>query len=268
MSKNLYIVPYDFSPVTEKALDYALFLGKRVHAEILIVHLAGDKAKGAAKLKELENLKQKLAVPAGVTITTMVKVGDIFSTLGQIAKEEKAQLIIMGTHGKRGLQRFFGSHAMKVVMSAECPFLIVQKNTELKEISNVVVPIDLTKESLQIVNIAGDMANIFNAKVNVLAEQQTDEILSTRLKNRVGIVSKQYEERGIDATINYVKSRGSYGKKIIQFVKSNDVGLIALSFHSESLLPQFDSFAQNLITNKPALPVLIINSKLASALYF
>jgi K+-sensing histidine kinase KdpD len=166
------------------------------------------------------------------------------------------------------MQRLFGSFAMKLVMSAECPFLIVQKNTELNEVSKVVVPIDLTKESLQIVNIAGDMANILNAKVNVLAEEQSDEIMSTRLKNRVGIVSKQYEERAIDATIHYVKSRGSYGKKIMQFVKKNEVGLIAISYHSESLLPQFDSFAQNLITNKPALPVLIINSKLASALYF
>ncbi len=268
MSKNLYIVPYDFTPVTQKALDYALFLGKRVHAEILLVHLAADKAKGMAKSAELEKLKTSLSVPAGVTIRTMVKVGDIFTEISKIAKEEKAQLIIMGTHGTRGMQRLFGSFAMKLVMSAECPFLIVQKNTELNEVSKVVVPIDLTKESLQIVNIAGDMANILNAKVNVLAEEQSDEIMSTRLKNRVGIVSKQYEERAIDATIHYVKSRGSYGKKIMQFVKKNEVGLIAISYHSESLLPQFDSFAQNLITNKPALPVLIINSKLASALYF
>ncbi len=269
MSKNLYIVPYDFTPVTEKALEYALHLGKRVHAEILILHLAADKAKGMAKLKEMENLKSKLDAPTGVTITTLVKVGDIFSDIGKIAKEEKAQLIIMGTHGMRGLfQRFTGSHAMKLVTSAECPFLIVQKGTEIKEVGQIAVPIDLTKESLQIVNIAGDMANILNAKVNVLAEKQGDQILNTRLQNRIGIVSKQYEERDINAEINILSSRGSYGKKIMNFVKQNDVGLIAFSYHTESLLPQFDSFAQKLITNKSALPVLVINSKLASALYF
>jgi len=268
MSKNLYIVPYDFTAVTEKALEYAIHLGKRVNAEILIVHLASDKAKGTAMFTEMEKLKAKLDVPYGVTITTLVKVGDIFTDIGKIAKEEKAQLIIMGTHGIRGFQRIAGSFAMKVITSAECPFLIVQKNSEIKEISQIAVPIDLTKESLQIINIAGDMANILNAKVNVLAEEQSDEILNTRLKNRVGIVSKQYEERNIEAKINYLSHSGGYGKKIMQFVKQNDVGLIAFSYHTESLLPQFDSFAQNLITNKSALPVLIINSKLASALYF
>lgn len=268
MTKNLYIVPYDFTPVTKKALDYAIHLGKRVDAEILILHLATDKAKGTAMLKEMENLKEKLDVPHGVTITTLVKVGDIFTDIGKIAKEEKAQLIIMGTHGVKGFQHLAGSFAMKVITSAECPFLIVQKDSEIKEISQIAVPIDLTKESLQIVNIAGDMANILNAQVNVLAEKQNDQILNTRLQNRIGIVSNQYEERGINAKINLLPSGGNYGKKIMQFVAQNGVGLIAFSYHTESLLPQFDSFAQNLITNKPALPVLIINSKLASALYF
>lgn len=268
MSKNLYIVPYDFTPVTEKALKYAMHLGNRVNAEILIVHLAADKAKGMLMLKEMEKLKEKLDVPSGLTITTLVKVGDVFTDIGKIAKEEKAQLIIMGTHGIRGFQRVSGSFAMKVIQSAECPFLIVQKSTEIKEISRIAVPIDLTKESLQIVNIAGDMANILNSKITVLAEEQSDEILNTRLKNRIGIVSKQYEERNIDAKISFLSRSGGYGKKIMQFVKQNDVGLIAISYHTESLFPQFDSFAPNLITNKPALPVLIVNSKLASALYF
>ena len=268
MSKNLYIVPYDFTPVTEKALEYAIHLGKRVDAEILILHLSPDKSKGMLMLKEMENLKANLVVPSGLTITTMVKVGDIFTDINRIAKEEKAQLIIMGTHGVRGLQRISGSYAMRLVMSAEVPFLIVQKNTEIVEISQIAVPIDLTKESLQIINIAGDIANILKAKVNVLAEEQSDEILNTRIKNRIGIVSKQYEDRDIKAEVCFLDHSGAYGKKIMQFVNQNDVGLIALSYHSESLLPQFDSFAQNLITNKSALPVLIINSKLASALYF
>lgn len=268
MSKNLYIVPYDFSPVSEKAVEYALFLGSHIATEIRLVHLAADKAKGMARVKDLEKVKDGLNIPSTVEVSTLVKVGDIFSDIGKIAKEERAQLIIMGTHGMKGFQRVAGSYAMKVITSAEVPFLVVQSTTEIKEIDNIVVPVDLTKESLQIVSIAGDMAKIFKAKVNVLAEEQADEMLNTRIKNRIGIVSKEYEERSIDAKMNFLKSSGGYGKKIMHFVKNNNVGLIAIAYHSESLLPQFDSFAQNLITNKPGLPVLIVNSKLASALYF
>ncbi len=39
MSKNLYIVPYDFSPVSEKAVEYALFLGRHVATEIQLVQI-------------------------------------------------------------------------------------------------------------------------------------------------------------------------------------------------------------------------------------
>jgi K+-sensing histidine kinase KdpD len=157
---------------------------------------------------------------------------------------------------------------MKIIISADCPFLIVQKNTELNEIKRLAVPIDLTKESLQITKIAGEMAQIFEAELHVLAEKQTDQILHTRLKNRLGIVQQQYEDLGIEPTTGLVKKSGSYRKKVMNYSKTNNIDMIALAYHSESLFPQFDNFAQGLLTNKPGLPILVINSKLASSLYF
>jgi len=174
----------------------------------------------------------------------------------------------MGTHGAKGLQGVFGSHAMKVVTSADCPFLIVQKETEITEVDNVLVPIDLTKESMQVINIAGDLATILKAKIHVIAEKQTDEMLDTRIKNRIQILTKQYEDRNVKADVAYVKTSGGYSKKVMNFAETNKSDLIAIAYHSESFLPQFDKFAQDLITNKPCLPVLILNSKQASALYF
>lgn len=265
---NTYIVPYDFTPVTQKGLEYAIHLASKVGAEIKLLHIISDKKQLVAKKQELEKIISKISTPDNVNLSSIIHLGDYQTEIGKMAKKNDAQLIIMGTHGMRGFQKIAGSYAMKVVTNSECPVLIVQKNTVIKPIKQIAVPIDLTKESLQIINLAGDMAHIFNAKVQVIAEKQGDEMLTTKLKNRVGIVTKQYEERGVDAGINYVPKSGGYGKKIMQFVKQNDVGMIALSYHTESLLPQFDTFAQNLITNKPALPTLIINSKLASALYF
>jgi nucleotide-binding universal stress UspA family protein len=267
MSKNLYIVPYDFTPVTAKALEYAMMLAERVHTEIQLLHLSENKEKGMKKKAELDAFIATVSMPAGSEITSLVKVGNIFTDIGKIAKEQRAQLIIMGTHGIKGLQNLFGSNAMKVITSAECPFIVVQKDTVVKPLSNVVVPIDLTKESLQIVNIAGDVASFFNADVHVIAEKQTDAILNTRIQNRISIVKKQYEDRKMDAKITFVKS-GSYDKRILNYVKENSIDMIAFAYHTESLLPQFDTFAPNLITNKMRLPVLVINSKLASALYF
>ena len=267
MSKNLYIVPYDFTPITQNALEYALFLGERVHTEIMILNIADSEDKSREMAQKLETVKSTLKVPEGTEVSTKVVVGNLFKDIGRISKESSAQLVIMGTHGFSGMQKIFGSRAMKVIISVECPFIVVQKNTKPRDVKKVVVPIDLTKESLQIVNYAGDIANIYGAEVHVLAEKQSDQILNTRIQNRIKLVKEKYEERNVNSTINLVK-RGSYGKKVMNYAKSNQVDMIAIAYHSESLFPQFDSFARNLIINKESLPVLIINSKLASALYF
>lgn len=268
MSKNLYIVPFDFTEVGEKALEYALFLGEKVRTEIKLLHIAADKPKGMAAMDKLKELCEKRQTPIGVELTYSVRVGSIFTDIAAAAKKEQAQLLIMGTHGKKGMQALFGSHAMKVVTSAECPFLVVQKNTVVKKVESLIVPIDLTKESLQIVNIAGDISNMLKASVHVVAEKQTDQILNTRLQNRLSIVKDQYEERDITPHIQIFKKEGSYDKKVMSYCDEVNAGMVAIAYHSERLLPQFDTFAQNLMMNKKALPFLIVNSKLASSLYF
>lgn len=268
MSKNIYLVPHDFTSVGESALRYALHLGKRVNTEIILLHLTSSKGESIDAALKMDELITKTEAPSGVSIRKVIREGSIFEDIGKIARNEEAQLIIMGTHGATGMQKLFGSNAMKVVTSADVPFLIVQKDTPLNDIKNIIVPIDLTKESLQIVNVAGDMAGIFGAEVHVVGEKQNDELLSQQMKNRILIVKNQYDDRSLPCSLELMERGGSYTKKIMQYVKAKNVDMIAIAYHSESLLPQFDTFAQKLITNDQKLPCMVLNSKPASALYF
>ena len=194
--------------------------------------------------------------------------GNIFEDIGKIAKKEHVQLIIMGTHGQVGMQKIFGSHAMKVITSSNIPFLVVQEKTPMVEIKNIIVPIDLTKESLQITNVAGDLAKMFHAQIHVIYEKQNDAILGKKLSNRVLLVKNNYDERMIESEFESLDGSGSYQKKVLDYTQKTNGDLIALSYHSESLLPQFDKFAQTLMTNEMNLPCVIINSKSSSNLYF
>lgn len=268
MNKNIYLVPHDFTSVGDAALRYALHIGKHVKSEILLLNLATSKADSIKASMKMDEIISGLDLPYGVEVRKIVKEGTIFEDIGKIARGENAQLIIMGTHGATGMQKLFGSNAMKVITSSDVPFLIVQKDTTLREIKNIIVPIDLTKESLQIVNIAGDMAGIFGAEVHVVGEKQNDELLSQQMKNRILIVKNQYDDRSTPCSIELMPKGGSFTKKIINYSKQKNIDLIAIAYHSESLLPQFDTFAQTLITNEQKLPCMVLNSKPASALYF
>lgn len=268
MSQNLYIVLHDFTEIGDTALNYALHIGKHVHTDIQLLHVVSDASKEAQAKSKLEGIIAKCSIPESVTLSPLVKIGNFLEDTGAFAKEEKAQLVIMGTHGALGMQKLFGSFAMKVIRSSEIPFLVVQKGTPLKEIRKVVVPIDMTKESLQIVNIAGDIANIFGGQVHILHETQNDERLALQMKTRIHIVKNNYEERGVNAEFFKLESKGSFTKKIEKHAAKEGAELLAFAYHSESLLPQFDAFGQSLITNSLKLPCMVVNSKLASALYF
>lgn len=268
MSKNLYIVPHDFTEVGDAALKYALHVCNKVDVEIRILHLVDNKAKINAASAKIDQLVERLVGSSSIEITKQIQVGTIFEDIGRIALNAGAQLIIMGTHGKQGMQILFGSHAMKVIMNSEVPFLIIQKDTVPRDVKKIVVPINLTKESLQIVKLAGSMATIFGAEVHVVGQKQNDELLNQQMKNRILIVKNQYEEMHVPCHVEFIKDSGSYFKRVMEYVHRNEIDLIATAHYSESLLPQLETFTQNLITNTDKLPCLVINAKQASALYF
>ena len=268
MNKNIYLVLHDFTNVGDAALNYAVNLSRNLMNEIKLVHLVSninEIANANAKLNEIISKTQK---SENTEISGIVKQGSIFEDIAKIVKEEKANLIIMGTHGVKGMQKVFGSFAMKVVTSSDVPFFVIQKDTKAKEVKKILVPIDLNKESLQIVDIAGDLADMYNAEVFVVAEKFDDPFLVQKIKNRILIVRKHYEDRQIKCTIELLSSKESYQNKVINYCKENGVDLIAISYHTTSFLPQFDKFAQTLITNDQLLPCVIINSKQASTVSF
>ncbi len=268
MSRNLYIVPHDLTEVGNTALDYALFLGTHVRTDIMLLHLVDNKAKIAGIEAKLWEIIKSKSIPSNVEMFVHVSVGDIFSDINKIAAKEQAQLILMGTHGAKGFQKLTGSFAMKVIISCDIPFIIVQKDTKHKDIKNIVVPINLTKESLQIVSSAGDLARIFGATVHVIGEKHNDEGLSQQTKNRVLLIRNKYDEKGAKCEVKLLPTGGSYAKKVMTYVKENNIDVIAIAYHSESLLPQFDTFAQSLITNELNLPCMIIAAKESGNMYF
>lgn len=268
MNRNLYIVPHDLTEVGNAAFEYALFLGTHVRTEIMLLNLVDNKAKIPTVEKKMWDIIDSKTIPANVEMSVLVIQGDIFTDINKVANREHAQLVIMGTHGAKGFQKLTGSFAMKVITSCEIPFIVVQKDTKHVNVKNIVVPIDLTKESLQIVSPAGDLARMFDATVHVIGEKHNDEGLSTQTKNRVLLIRNKYDEKGAKCEVNLLPPGGGYAKKVLSYVKEKKIDFIAIAYHSESLLPQFDGFAQSLITNEMKLPCMIIAAKQSGNLYF
>lgn len=145
LPKNI-LVPTDFSEGAEEALAYACELAAKLEATVHLVNVVGIPALGVpelgvaltstmidqlvldnqAALDKLANGKRGVASIGEV----ILKTGDARDSINQAAKEVDADLIVMGTHGRKGVSRaLLGSVAETVVRSAPCPVLTIRPHT-------------------------------------------------------------------------------------------------------------------------------------------
>jgi len=132
------LVPVDFSECTEKALLYAVPFARQFDATLTLLHVVEPPYLPASEMgvvveveskddarKDLDALRVRLA--ATVRCQTMVRKGSAQIEIIDAAKELGSDLIILGSHGRTGVERLLmGSTVEKVVRRAGCPILIVR----------------------------------------------------------------------------------------------------------------------------------------------
>lgn len=262
MDKELiYLVPYDFSEVGDSALIHALNLADSTNGVVHLLHIVGAEDDIPWAQNEFHKALDRLGLNDNPRIEIRVFVGDIFKDIASVAEREKAKWIVMGTHGAKGLQKLFGSYAIKVILSSTIPFIVVQKKLHPDPVKKIVMPMTLTKESIRSLKFATDLAEHYKAEIHVVGAHQKDEFLEHKVKNNL-IVSKKYlAGHGIDFHVHRLEGKKSLASEVMAFGKSIDADLYALGYFPESVFPQFDTFAQEMITNKDQLPVLIVNAE-------
>jgi universal stress protein A len=144
MIPKLMLVPVDFSANAERALDYACELAAKLGATVRLVHAFASPPSGlrvALTEDTLENLVKehrealgRLAEARRGTASfgePIVEVGDPRDAIVATAEKLGADLIVMGTQGRRGLSRvMMGSVAEDVIRQAACPVLAVRAKRE------------------------------------------------------------------------------------------------------------------------------------------
>jgi nucleotide-binding universal stress UspA family protein len=144
LPKNI-LVPTDFSANAEVALDYAVALAGKFDAKIHLVNAVslqfaeyGVTVTSSmidtlvdANQKELDRLVATRSHKAAFA-PTILDVGDARNVIEQTAAKIGADLIVMGTHGRRGLKRLvLGSVAESVVRHVTCPVLLIRASEEM-----------------------------------------------------------------------------------------------------------------------------------------
>jgi nucleotide-binding universal stress UspA family protein len=139
------LLPIDFSPSSQAALEMASDLAKHFHAELHLVHVIPmfptstlpdfvpetNFLQDARSLAERHLAKCHAAFAArGVKSTSSVEVGnDIAGSIMEVAEREHIDMVVISTHGISGWHPLvFGSIAEKVVKLVQCPLLLLRSS--------------------------------------------------------------------------------------------------------------------------------------------
>lgn len=135
------LIAVDESPIAARAVDVAMDLAKSLHAQVALVHVidpspiyaaeAGMPSDELAVLAERDGTRLmadlRARLPADVHVLQFLPWGQPGPEIAKAAKEWGADLVVIGSHGRRGLTRaLVGSVAEAVMRHAPCPVLVVR----------------------------------------------------------------------------------------------------------------------------------------------
>ena len=189
--------------------------------------------------------------------------GNIFTAIGEVAEEVGAMLVVMGTHGIKGMQKLTGSWALKVIANSKVPYLVVQDEPHKAEINNVVVPIDYSPENKQKLKWAGFLSRYFHLSVTLLMYEYSDEKLKERTKANMIFAKKYLKEKEINFDVKTATTKEALWKQTIELAEQIKADMI-LIMTTKDIRPTdyvFGADEQQIIANNSKIPVMAVNPK-------
>jgi nucleotide-binding universal stress UspA family protein len=257
------IVPWDFSDVAGYALEHAERIARSLDKNIELLHVVSKENLIRDKEIELRQVAEEAFAKYGIRPATKVMEGSIFTVISNYASDTKANMVIMGTHGIKGIQKFMGSYALKVLLGSKVPFIVVQdKPNNESKLSNIVFPIDFRGENKEKLYWAIYLGKYFNSKVHLFKYPVSDPSLQKKVNINLNFAIKFLIQNSLDYEI-HTAPKGEFGKETMKFAQdiNADLILIVTTKNVNFIDFIFGSREQYIIANSARIPVMVVNPR-------
>lgn len=207
------LVPIDFSPLAENAVETAVAMCKRQLATLTLIYIVENtfvlfppEASGVAGTmipqlvkdanESLASKARDLRVTHDIVVDHIVQVGNPADEICRWALHKKMDIIIMGTHGASGLREFFlGSNTYRVVKNASCPVLSLPGHAKWIEFKRILFPIRLVPNALDKYRVIRPIIRKNNSTLQLAGIVKKDDSVGfVEMKSLVESVRKQITE--------------------------------------------------------------------------
>jgi len=256
------IIPWDFSDLAEFALQHAEKIAKIVNCDIVLLHIIKKSSEIEKATENLENVVIEQEKKYGIKPKFIVREGSIFTDINKIIDEEDAFFAIMGTHGIKGMQKFTGSWALKVIIGSSAPFIVVQDSPQKDTLKKIVFPVDFKFSEKEKLVWANFLYKYFKSKFYLCYIDSNDQILKKKIMSNMIIAKKFLTEKGVDFDI--VKLEGkNVSDDALKYAEEIKADLIMISTTKNISFQDYmlGASEQKLIANPNKIPVMTINPR-------
>ena len=271
--KNI-VVGIDFSKNSLNALKHAVAIGLKTKGTLHLVwvktpavsnEIAKKSASSYTKRAEeyLQHLKAECKAEAPhCGVNCVILEGKPAYELTKFAANLQDSILVMGTHGVSGFEEaFIGSNAYKTIGLTEVPVLIIRENIEInRDLTQILVPIDSSFETLQKMKPAIKFAKAFSAKLLLLGiNTSEDPMLKHTINVQLGHAGNMCTKANVRHDVHTIAVKTNSSKAVIDYAQNVDVNLVVIMREEEEDMTNFwmGSTTRMMINTSPV-PMLII----------
>ncbi|MEA3479709.1 MAG: universal stress protein [Bacteroidota bacterium] len=270
------LVGIDFLDSSLNALEHAVSIANMGKTDILMVWVNRPEYNKEVFLYEPEKLPdvvdkkfqelitkyQPLLENGKISYT--IKTGKVYKQIVKEAKAINAEMIVVGTHGSSGFEKFWiGSNANKIVSATDLPVITIRGGIDvLKPLTRILLPIDSTLETRQKVPYASYLAKVHDAEI-IVTPLYTTKVETVR--DRVSRYTEQVTQYLDDEEVKYRIEElevDNLTEDTIDFAKKIGANLICIMTEQERSTANLwlGPYAQRFVNHSP-IPILSIHAK-------
>jgi nucleotide-binding universal stress UspA family protein len=269
-NQKIIVVPWDFTPVAENALAHAAKISRMVRNEVCLLHIVdkGIKPNEEGEKKVLlAHVAEESSKKYNMPISAEISKGSIFSAIADFVNEKDASLVVMGTHGMKGMQKLTGSWALKVIVKSKVPFIVVQDPPlDQERYHNIVFPVDFKKENKEKTKMAIYMGKFFESKIHIIVTTSTDPSILKKTKINLNFAIRYLIQNNIEYEIHEIP-KGNFPQQTLDFAQRINADLILIVTTKNITFADYmvGASEQYIIANSSKIPVCCVNPKASFA---
>jgi nucleotide-binding universal stress UspA family protein len=263
---QLILIPTDFSRVCANALNHGAEIARTINAQLLVIHVVNADSLHYLKKnnhsinyidEQLNDIRKELETAYQIRVRTIKVEGKLNLSIAKVAEEYKADLIVLGTHGRTGIQKITGSHAMKLIHALSVPVLVVQKRSFGMGYKKIVFPINISTDYDTKIKWTLFIANAFHSHVHIFTMKTDDEKLQNAMDKLTNQIRDTFSAHKISYSVEKAEKYTNFAGQINEFALNTNADIIMIKVDNDEFEPSFilGALEEKMIFNSSQIPV-------------